>query len=192
MKTPTKEDIQNACREFENDIGEITLQGLFDLYPKNDNHAHVLLKVVALNRIYSAGVLAVYDVARHVFQNAAEIDLALDRGDPDIVDKIAKVAVGERVISFYSFASKYCGWHKPALYPLWDSRVARYLAFLRKTDFARFLTAHGDLWTRYSEFVQIMSDLKAHFELNSFTFKQVDLFIWSLVGRETGALGVAD
>jgi hypothetical protein len=182
---PTVESVRNACKQFDGDIGELALKELFDLYRDNDNHAHVLLKVVALNRIYSAGILAVYAVADHIYRHAKDIDSALAIGAPEIVDTIAKVTVGTsgKAVNFWSFASKYCSWHKPTLYPLWDSRVDTYLRSLRHTEFGRFLPRHGDLWNHYAEFVDIMRNFREHYKLGMFTFKEIDMFIWSSGGK---------
>jgi hypothetical protein len=172
---PTKELIMEACKESEGDIADQALQLLFDQYRQNNQRAQVLLKVVTLNRLYSAGILAVYDVAEHIHQRAAEIDAALDRGSPEIVDTIAKVTIRSRVgaLNFYSFASKYCSWHNQLEYPIWDSRVCRYLSSLEGTPFA-----HPDRWTHYAEFKDLMCDFRSHYKLGDFTFKQIDMFLW--------------
>ena len=144
-------------------------------YPRNNNRPHVLLKVVALNRLYSAGVLAVHDVAYHIHRQAQDIDAALDIGAPEIVDRIAKVTIsatgGE--INYWSFGAKYCSWHNPDAYLLWDSRVRRYLHSLKGTEFA-----HPDLWTRYAEFKELMSNFCRRYQLESLNFKEIDKFLW--------------
>lgn len=55
--------------------------------------------------------------------------MANDDCQPEVVDLIARVTVAssEKQLTFYSFASKYCSWHKPNQYPIWDFRVNRYL-----------------------------------------------------------------
>lgn len=154
---------------------------LFRLYPHNDNHGHVQLKVAALNTLYGAGVLAVYDVARHIYQQAPEIDAGLKIGAPEVVDRIAK---GHNVrsrktgkeIHFWSFASKYCSFHNPTSYPLWDSRVCTYLSSLRKTEYAEF--AHPDVWERYADFTSLMDRFRTQAKLELFTFREIDHFLF--------------
>src|ERR1700675_5196203 len=78
--TPPKEErVKAACRKFdeENAVSERALADLFRQYPTNDNEAHVLLQVVALNRLCFANIFAVHNVARHIYDHASEIDLAL-------------------------------------------------------------------------------------------------------------------
>ena len=182
-RTPTAELVQAACEEFdqENLIVEQALKELFSQYPGNSYHPHVLLKVVALNRLYSTQIFAVHDVARHIHQQAQNVDSALAIGSPEIVDKIAKVTISTtgKERTSYSFATKYCSWHNPVSYPIWDSRVDRYLRSLKQTPFARFLSANPDLWDYYQEFVGIMTAFRDFYDLRSFTFKEIDKFLWS-------------
>ncbi len=71
---PTVDRVRVACEEFnkEYSVTEQALKELFNQYHGNNNHPHVLLKVVALNRLYSAGILAVHDAANHIYQQAQE------------------------------------------------------------------------------------------------------------------------
>ncbi len=178
---PTEELVRSACREYADDIADQALTELFSQFPRNDSHAHVLLKVVALNRLYSAGVLAVYDVALHIYQHAAEIDAALKIGAPDIVDRIVSgthviLRRTGKEIHFWSFATKYCSWHNPTSYPIWDARVCRYLSSLKKTEYAEF--SRPDLWERYADFKNLMNRFRTQAKLESFTFKEIDHFLW--------------
>src|SRR5208282_2233175 len=95
MRTPTAKLVRAACKQFdeENLTVEQALKELFNQYPGNNDLPHVLLKVVALNRLYSTQIFAVLDVARHIHRHAQEIDSALAAGSPEIVEKIAKVTL---------------------------------------------------------------------------------------------------
>jgi hypothetical protein len=187
---PTQDLVRIACDEFDsgNVIVEAALRELFNHYPHNDNEAHVLLKVVALNRLYSTNIFAVYDMAHHIWRQGKDIDSALAEGDPEIVDKIAPVTITATLKgrNNYSFASKYCSWHKDASYPIWDSRVDRYLRSLRRTDFAKFLPISGELWNHYPEFVTLMTAFRNFYDLRSFSFKDIDKFLWKHGGSPKG------
>lgn len=174
---PSSDAVRAACAEFDDEyaVTEQALHDLFKQYPRNDRQSHVLLKVVALNRLYSCGILAVHDVAGHIYQQAGDVDRGLAGGSADIVDKIAKVtivATGKQR-NFWAFATKYCSWHNLSTYPIWDSRVAKYLRSLQGTPFSR-----PDDWTRYQDFVNLMSRFREHYGLGSFTFKEIDKFLW--------------
>lgn len=79
---PTEELVRSACKTFDEAyaVTENALQDLFCQYRDNRNHAHVLLKVVTLNRLYSTHILAVHEVARQIHEHATRIDTALGIG----------------------------------------------------------------------------------------------------------------
>lgn len=174
--------VRDACERFDKEyaVVERALAELFRQYPTNDDEAYVLLKVVALNRLYSAHILAVEDVARLIYEYRQEVDGALkaDPPSPEAVDKIVELTILGTGRRFWSFATKYCSWHRPESYPIWDSRVARYLRSLQGSRFTR-----PDNWTHYREFVVLMNQFRDFYNLRSFTFKEIDKFLF-LSGEE--------
>jgi hypothetical protein len=155
LRTPNPELVRAACEVFESDnnVAEQALGELFGLFPTNADLPHVLLKVVVLNRLYSTQIFAVMDVARHIYANAEIIDRALACGSPEIVEAIAKVTIQGKIHNFFSFAAKYCSWHQAERYPIYDSRVDRYLWLLQKQEiFTGRPFVHDDLWD-YSKFL---------------------------------------
>lgn len=189
VSKPTAELVKKACERFDEDnlIVEQALKELFKQYPNNTDPSHVLLKVVTLNRLYSTQIFAVLDVAQHIARLGQEIDASLTAGSPEIVDKIARVTVsstGKQRINF-SFATKYCSWHNPELYPIWDSRVDNYLWALQKQhQFANteIFHSHPDLWD-YGKFRDVMIAFRTAYGLSSFTFKDIDKFLWDQGGK---------
>jgi hypothetical protein len=186
LRRPTVDLVTAACGRFdrENEIIERALKELFDQFPGNSDLSHVLLKVVALNRLYSTQILAVVDVAQQIHRNAQAIDSALAAGSSQIVDKIARVtlSVSGKERNNFSFATKYCSWHNPGAYPIWDSRVDKYLWTLQKQDhFAPFFKTNADLWD-YPKFREVIIAFRDFYGLGSFTFKETDKFLWSEQG----------
>jgi|SRR5579863_2704269 len=178
------EFVQAACERFdrENEVVESALAELFDLFPLNNRASRVLLKATALNRLYSAGVLAVGKVADHIYQNRDQIDAALTGGSPSVVEKIARVTIKGKEYNFYSFATKYCNWHKPESYPIYDSLVEKYIHRLQKRDnFSSSFRRLDDLYS-YEAFLRIMNEFRESYELSEFTFKQLDKFLWTAGG----------
>ena len=202
---PNPSSVSDACERFNKEyaVVERALAELFRQYPTNDDEAHVLLKVVALNKLYATNILAVRPVARHIYEHAEEVDRALKGNppSPEVVDQIVaftKPATGRQE---WVFATKYCSWHRPESYPIWDSRVALYLQSLKGncftrpdnwTEYPQFADYGGraadgrwrpDNWTYYREFVVLMNRFKDFYNLRSFTFKEIDEFLW-LSGEE--------
>jgi len=202
---PNPSSVRDKRDQFDNKftVVERALAELFRQYPTNDDEAHVLLKVVALNRLYSTGILAVEGVARHIYEHAEEVDGALKGNppSPEVVDQIVAFTIPATGRREWSFATKYCSWHRPESYPIWDSNVARYLRSLKGSDFTRpdnwkdypqFADYGGraadgrwrpDNWTYYREFAVLMNRFRDFYNLRSFTFKEIDKFLW-LSGEE--------
>lgn len=182
LTAPTADLVRSACAEFdrENEVTEKALTDLFAAYPANVDPSRVLLKVVALNSLYSTRILAVLKLAHHIADQGPALDAALSAGSPNAVDAIARVSNGDRDFTFYSFATKYCNWHQPNLYPIYDSRVDKYLWFLKKEGLfqSQAFSQHEDLYS-YPQFCLAMTAFREQFGLGSFTFKQIDKFLWS-------------
>jgi hypothetical protein len=193
LTIPTAELVRSACEEFDRDdiVTEQALTELFKQYPGNDVLLHVLLKIVTLNTLYSTRIHLysekvpdLMDVARHIHQNAQDIDSALAAGLPEIVDRIARVkAAGKQDRYYFSFATKYCSWHKPEFYPIWDSRVDKYVHCLKTEPcFAEFFNTGEDYWS-YPEFRRLITVFRDRYGLHSFSFKQIDKFLYSYGGK---------
>jgi hypothetical protein len=135
---PTSQLVDDACAKFDidNKLAEGALEELFRQYPENKDPKHVLLKVVAVNTLYRTNIFAVEGVAAHISQNVSDLDPALQSGDAEIVERISKIRVGNagREFNFFSFSSKFCSWHNPESFPIYDARVENYLWTLQKQD----------------------------------------------------------
>ncbi|MFA6279807.1 MAG: hypothetical protein WC612_03310 [Bdellovibrionales bacterium] len=159
---------------------EKSLDLLFKQFcPKNTAIEHILLKVCALNDFYSTHILNVYAVAKHI--HLQNVDERLESQEYGLVNDIAKVFVNGRTINFYSFASKYCSHHKPTTYPIYDSFVEKVLCAYEKQDgFAGF---RREDFKDYGRFVEIVKKFRTFYNLNAFSMKEIDLFLW-LAGKE--------
>jgi hypothetical protein len=184
LTKPSAEDIRQAGVEFdsENKILEEALQELFGQYPHNSQHAQVLLKVTALNTFYSTQIPlyheskpTIFDVAEHIV--ALDIDSDLEQGDDGLVSRLAKTEVPrKRVYVYYSFATKYCSWHNPNAYPIFDGHVYAYLCHLMKHDcLDRFRL--DDLWD-YPILKKVIKEFQERNQLGDFTFKDIDKFLY--------------
>lgn len=186
LKTPTPEVVREYIRRFEqNDYAantEKAIRRLVDAFPGNTQIEDVLLKVTAINRLYSTNLYAVYPMAQHIV--GLNIDPRLKEHDPEVVAEIANLQMGEKRRFFYSFASKYCSWHAQDGYPIYDSFVDRLLRLYRQQDsFASFTNA--ELW-HYPTFRSVIQAFQHHYGLTEFSFREVDRFLW-VYGQEYAA-----
>ena len=175
LPKPTLELVRAEGERFdlENKVTERALAELVQQFRKNSDTSHVLLKVAAINQLYSTQIYAVRIVADHIVE--LNIDAQLDAGSVQLVDKIASVQVRDKVRYNLSFASKYCSWHQPGSYPIYDSYVERCLWEYRGQFGLRF--ARKDLWT-YVSFFDAVKEFRDRFELDDLTFKQIDKFLY--------------
>lgn len=186
---PTAADIENAIREFNSgkDNPDPALTVLFDQYQENINPDHVLLKAVALNAFYSTQIRAVSDRTPTIYDLAGcivelKIDAALGRGDEGLVEEIANLTRDGRHQRNYSFATKYCNWHKQDLFPIYDSRVDECLWLMRRRgwieDFKR-----QDLYYSYPKLKSVVTGFRGSFGPGKFTYKEIDKFLFVEGGK---------
>ncbi len=180
---PTPKLVYNHLTRLEQDIGfyttEKALVELFTTFPQNQVLEHVLLKVATLNSLYNTNIYAVYTVAKHVHQ--LDIDPKLGNHSLDLVNEIATVTIRDKTRRNYSFASKYCSWHLPEIYPIYDSIVEQMIWIYQKSD--RFTHFYRYELQNYVRYWGIMALFREFYGLDKFTFKEIDRFLWSY-GRD--------
>ena len=151
----------------------------FNTYPNNKDINDILIKAAALNDFYSTNIFSIFPVAKHILN--LNIDERLKNKDTSLVNDIAKVEINGKVKNFYSFATKYCSHHYPLDYPIYDSYVEKVLILLNKRDaFSKF--KKEDL-KDYTKFKRVVIDFRTFYNLNQFTLKDIDRYIWQL-GKE--------
>ena len=150
---------------------ENALNTLFRNWPKNDDLSTILLKVSVLNNFYSTKIDDTYSVGKLIFD--MKIDSRLKKNDLTLVDKISKKSKELRNREIYSFASKYCSFHKPEVYPIFDSRNEIILNYYKK-EMQRIKFNLRD----YDNYMNVINLYKTTFGLEQFTYKEIDRFNW--------------
>jgi hypothetical protein len=178
--TPTVELIKAECDAFdpENQLVEDALGQLFAQFPKNTETSHVLLKVLALNKLYKTQIndIDIEPLARHIA--GLDIDQLLAQPNLRAVDLITNCPDLQKN---FSFATKYCSWHNPTAYPIYDRNVDECLWRYKKQDqFAKF--NRKDLRV-YEKFLAVVTSFVSFYVLDALTFKQIDKFLWRLGDR---------
>jgi hypothetical protein len=185
---PTPADVEKACAQFDeqNKVLEESLRRLFAHFRGNAQIEDVYLKVTALNAlygtqipVYSERIPDIQDVANLIAE--CGIDGDLEQGSDQVVAQIANVEVPGKASRYnYSFATKYCSWHRPEFYPIFDSRVNEYLWHLRRHKILNQFHRE-ELWD-YPELKGIITEFQNKFGLGAFTFKQIDKFLYEQGG----------
>lgn len=178
---PSPEEVEKYLKMWESiekyNVPEKTLLKLFaDSFPLNIDIRDVLTKVSVLNSFYSTNIYDEVEMAKHIV--SLNVDMRLMSGDLTLVDDIALIPGKKR--KEYSFATKYCSHHNNAKFPIYDSYVVKVLKEFNKTyKFSKF--KEDDL-KDYKRFNEVLVDFKHFFELNRYSLKQIDQYIW-LMGK---------
>lgn len=183
LPVPNNDNAKEYIARFDEDprIGapDRSLSLLVNMYPWNVQVEHVLLKVSALNGLYSTNIFAVTDVAIHISKQ--HIDPHLLQGDIAAVDLVAKIQLGGKPRRNYSFATKYCSMHAPKKYPIYDTIVDELLwRYMQKDVFASF---HRMDLLDYREFKRLIDQFRIYYGLCDLDYKSLDKYLWGL-GKE--------
>ena len=177
LPKPTINLVQQECNAFDQDpftkLGEQALAQLREQFPRNIEASHILLKVLALNQLYSTRInyIDVDPLARHIA--GLGIDTLLAQGSPRAVDLIF---VCPPLPKYFSFATKFCSLHNPSAFPIYDHYVDECLWLYKKQD--GFAVFHRQDLYIYERFVEIVTAFRNHYELSRFTFREIDKFLW--------------
>lgn len=183
IERPTAKYVRDQLRESEGQDrywgADPAVRLVFDEWPENTVPAHVLVKVTILNALYATNIFNVYPVADRIL--SLKLDERLRDGDETLVADVAQVKLGKKNKTLLSFASKYCAWHQPDRFQIFDSRVEYMLWEYRKAfAFADF--QRGTL-RDYPSFARIIGEFRDFFGLKEFTRKKIDKFLWVEGGK---------
>lgn len=167
-------------------LQEKVLLQIFQQYPNNTNLSEVLLKVTMLNSFYSTGIMDVKTVVQHIYDlaNNKGIDARIKSGDPTVVAEIANVNHGGKVICHLSFASKYCSFHNPSAYPIYDSIVWNVFTTLKKRGFFAVNTAFSvdGIKRDFSKYIAIYDEFIQLSGIGGIVpmpnYKEIDRYLW--------------
>lgn len=185
LSSPTPGLVDYYLHEWEK-LKNYTLQEkalnklFFYLCPQNNDIESILLKVAALNDFYSTNIFSVFPVAEHI-RSIIDIDKRLSEGDISLVVDIQRITISNVEKNFYSFATKYCSHHQPDKFPIYDSYVDQVLRAYRKLD--NFSLFKNEDLKNYDKFCCILKEFRVNYNLESFSLKQIDRFLW-LIGKD--------
>lgn len=184
IPTPSAAEVQKYLGVWQGRNGEkiaTALTTLFREMPNNTDVGQVAVKVAALNGLYATGILAVVQMATHITELDIDARLARATTDAALIEDIARFEIGGKVRRNYSFATKYCSFHRPDLYPIYDTLVAGVLnTFLRQGDaFDTFIP--GEHWnTDYAVWYRSITKFRTHYGLEAFSLREIDKYLWTL------------
>lgn len=182
---PSPAEVQKYLAKWRAGNSEPTAAALSRLFredmPHNTDVGEVAVKVAALNGIYSTRIFGVVQVAQHIVDSRIDDRLAQAAVDAQLIETVAAVTLKGKTRRNYSFATKYCSFHRPDLYPIYDNLVHRLLnAMLRQGEvFDTF--APGERWASdYSVWNRSILKFRSHFGLQQFPLRDIDKYLWQL------------
>lgn len=154
---------------------------LEDLFSNSDNSIieTILTKTIYLNEFYSTHLDDVVGMATHI--EDLTIDSKLKANDLTLVEDIANTP--NKMKNAYSFASKYCSWHKPDVYPILDSYAKGVLYKMNKEYGFMPQFTKNDISYSYLFYCKVYDNFIKYFNLQNYNLKQIDRFLW-LFGKE--------
>ena len=177
---PTPELIREYGKQFDKDPAVPAITKLIEWKPDNTDADGVLLKVVVINKLYSAGIYDVKKVALGISQ-IADLDTRLSHGEESVVEKVATAG---NIRRFYSFATKYCSWHRPDLYPIYDSGVDKLLNSYSEERInpfnmgEPFSIAPGTNLRNYHDFRSVVDAFRKICKLEKVSYQALDKFFY--------------
>jgi len=161
-------------------ITDQSVKMLFERWPENASEAQVLIKVVVLNSLYNTALYDVHAMAEHIVKQ--RVDPKFSRGDITVVGDIRKghgisSRKTDRERDFYSFATKYCHWHVPSSYVMYDTNLDIVLRELNKLlGFCSRLSY--ERLRQYPTLKEAIDSLAVIVGLTSLDYKELDQALW--------------
>lgn len=192
-----KQDADKALKAYDKmqgyKIQEDLLKELLKCYPDHKNKFAVETKVKLLNLFYSTGIQATNVMAQNIL-SIKDIDERLADKDLSLVGEIAKLTFSNNnTRNNYSFATKYCAYHQPKLFPIYDSIVAKTFVslfekgLLPKYTYSRKSNQDTNTFSKvdfsdrlkdYKFYVDIYDYFMDLYDLKTFTYREIDSYIW--------------
>jgi len=124
------------------------------------------VKVALVNSLYQAGVQAESKMAHHIAEQAARLEPLIEHGAAEAIHLVARPPYTKARL--VSFATKYCHFHNPARFPIYDRYAAAALGIPSFDD------PIAEWYERYRA-TMLLAGLSSG---ESFTFAELDGYLW--------------
>lgn len=176
----TDKEIKDKSKKFRKEYSVIdnALCNLFRVMNKNDMD-EVMIKVTALNELYSTNINGVknLEIIAEIIYNTEGLDKMIKDGDMNAVDIIGQTKEG--INNAYVFASKYCSFHEPNKYLIFDA--CSWLALrniCKEYQFETQLTKNPTMnFEAYKLYCEAVHELIKKFSITC-SYKEIDEYLW--------------
>lgn len=194
IRSPSTAEVQKYLDKWQagdNERIDAALRTLFRTMPHNTDVGEVGVKAAALNELYKTSIRAVFQMASHIVELKIDARLADDTVDADLIAAIATVVIGGKQRHNYAFATKFCSFHRPDLYPIYDSLVHGVLNTLLQQGESFDSLGPGEHWRTvplcyesisrdYAIWCRSITKFRSHYGLEAFSIRDIDKYLWTL------------
>lgn len=157
---------------FEDDI---RVMDYFKSHPQNTDVTEVVLKLSAVQHPEIDHIVKSRSVvAKHIV--GLQIDERLQKGEARVVNEIARLELDHQSYFLYAFATRYCNYHRPNDYPIYDTTIEKILKLYFEHVLGEKLTEQQI--KDYPTFKNCMLTLREELNMNQYNFKEIDKFVW--------------
>lgn len=161
-----------------NKYSEMIIFELVKRFRSNATYENVQLKAGIINNLYSTRVQELDGVVKDFLAEYKNIDMLIANGEPDAVKKIAKCGVHRN----FSFATKFCYFHNPNAFPIYDSMVLLALKEIKKKNPKISFKVSSFTYDRYESFRNTIDSVINLLDIKK-TYGEIDKYLWQL-GKE--------
>jgi hypothetical protein len=190
---PERPDEKNAEKYWDQwqeagyDIIDNAIRSAF-LEVNNTDIKIVRARVTLVNSLYHTHISDIEKVSKHIVEKAINEGLdskimsseeCKNKEAVELISNVQKLHLPRNVVSIYSFATKYCSFHNPTKFPIYDSNVEWVLKYYRKNGPLEFKKVE-DL-KNYSIFKKVIDDFMEYYGWDSkYKYKKIDEYLWEL------------
>ena len=147
----------------------------FQLNHTNTDQQDVLIKVRQIRDNELITQEAEDAMVEHIV--ALDVDDNLQSIDNQVVMDIARMNFKGQPRFYYSFATRYCCYHHPEDYPIYDLLIEQFLRLYYRRNHGSAIEDHQLL--EYDSFKTLMGDYFNAFKLPLSSYWELDKFIWT-------------
>ena len=155
-----------------------------------DNQSHsdkrqVWKKCAVLNSMYSTNLMDAFRPTVEHICGIVNLTILIKEGDVSAVSQIENVCVQRDTAKLYkrctSFASKYCHFHNPKAYPIFDRHVRRMLYYINKQHpfYDRLTLENMESYHCFKDVVDAFIRKFLSNDSTSVSYKDFDRYIWT-------------
>lgn len=155
-------------------LGDRRLINFFQYRPENKKAEVVIEKVNALWDKELRHAEGSNEMAGHIMNLG--IDRSLESGDLNIVPEISNLQPEINNGRYLYFSSRYCAFHCPYVFPIWDLRTATVLRYYLKRNGEK--STPIKILNDYKRYEMVLSQFRHAYDIEFLNYPEMNKFFW--------------